>query len=98
MSLQADEEIVKTGTFLYDALVTCDVRIVRSPICYGSGDHEDPPEIADDHARETFYIQYGSTTERGRYTSGGRGYPTLSDAVDVVEGAPGFGSSVQWRD
>lgn len=96
MILQEGEEIVKTGTFLYDGLVTCDVVIVRGPICYGSGDYDDSPEIADDHRRETFYIHYGSTTERGRYNAGGGGYPSLQEAVAAVETAPSTGATVEW--
>jgi hypothetical protein len=61
MNLQPDEEVAKTGTFLYDGEVICDIRIARSPVCHGSGDYEDPPEIATDHERETFYIEYEST-------------------------------------
>jgi hypothetical protein len=98
MILQAGQEVVKTGTFQYDGQITCDVRIVRGPNCYGSSDCEEPSDIADDHKRETFYIQYGSTTERGRYNAGGGGYLTLSDAIAVVEAAPGFGCTVRWAD
>jgi hypothetical protein len=98
MNLRPDEEVVKTGTFLYDGEVTCDIRIVRSPVCYGSGDYEDPLEIANDHERETFYIEYGSITQGGHYNVGGGAYPTLSKAMNAAEAAPGIGSSVRWHD
>lgn len=98
MDLQPDEEVAKTGTFLYDGSIACDIRIVRSPICYGSGDYEDPPKIADDQLHETFYVQYGSTTERGIYTAGGGGYATLFDAMAAAERAPGFGKTIRWND
>jgi hypothetical protein len=97
-SLQAGQEVVKTGTFLYDGQITCDVRIVRGPIFYGSGDYEDPLEIADDHEREIFCVQYGSPTKRGCYNAGGGSYPTLSDAIDAVEATPGLGCTVKWAD
>lgn len=96
--LQEGQEVVKTGTFLYDGQITCDVVIVKGPICYGSGDYEDSPEVADDYERETFYIHYGSTTERGRYNAAGAGHPTLLAAIAIVEAAPGFGSTVKWID
>src|SRR4030095_1951228 len=76
---------VKQGTFLYDGTVTCDVRIVRTEMCYGSGDHEDPPEIRDDQPGPCFYVEWGSTTTRGDYISGVGGYATLSDAMHAVE-------------
>jgi hypothetical protein len=97
MGLQPGEEVAKTGTFLYDAKITCDIRIIRSPVWYGSGDYQDPPEIADDHEQQTFYLQYGSTTLRDYYNAGGS-YPTLSAAVNAAEAAPGIGSSVRWDD
>jgi len=98
MNLQPGNEVAKTGTFLYAGEITCDIRIVRSPVRYGSGDCEDPPELADDHERETFYIEYGSTTLRGHYNAGGGSYPTLYEAMRAAEAAPGIGSSVQWHD
>ncbi|MCD2516890.1 hypothetical protein LQ564_11290 [Massilia sp. G4R7] len=97
MLLQADQEIVKTGTFLYDGLVTCDVIIVRGPVLFGSGDAEDPPELAEDREQETFYIWYGSTTARGHFNAGGA-RTTLAEAMKVVEEAPGIGSAVRWID
>lgn len=96
--LQEGQEVVKTGTFLYDGQITCDVVIVRGPICYGSGDYEDSPEFMDDHERETFYIHYGSTTERDRYNAGSGAYPTLLEAMAVLEVAAGFGPTVKWVD
>lgn len=98
MILQPSQEIVKTGTFLYDGLVTCDVMIVRGPICYGSGDDEDPPDVANDQQRETFYIWYGSTTLRGHYNAGGEARFTLQEAMEAVEAAPGIGNSVRWNE
>lgn len=98
MILQDGQEIVKTGTFLYDENIVCDVVIVRGPICYGTGDDEDPPELANDHQRETFYIHYGSSTERGHYNAGVGDHPTLQAAIAAVEAAPGFGSTVKWSD
>ena len=80
-SLAPNETVVKEGTFLYDGEIECDIRIIRSPVRYGSGDHEDPPEVENDLEQSAFYIQYGSTTERGVFNAGGGGYPTLAEAV-----------------
>lgn len=98
MTFEEWGEVARTGTFLYDGAVTCDLRIVRSPIRYGSGDCEDPPGIANDQALETFYVQYGSTTARGHFNAGGGGYDCLGDAMEATEAAPGIGPSVQWDD
>jgi hypothetical protein len=88
-------ETVKQGTFLYDGTVICDVRIVRTETRYGSGDHEDPPEIRDDRPGPCFYVEWGSTRTRGELTSGSGGYTTLSDAIRAVEQAV---SGVRWTD
>ncbi len=98
MMLQAGEEIVKAGTFLYDGEVLCDVVIVRGPILYGSGDEEDPPEYADDREQETFYIWFGSTTARGQFNAAGPARFTLAEAMKAAEEAPGIGSTIRWID
>lgn len=92
-----NETIVKEGVFLYDGAVECDVRIVRSPIRYGSGDDEDPPEIANDLQQDTYYVQFGSTTKRGVFNAGGGGYPSLVQAVGAAEATPGIGATIKWR-
>lgn len=98
MVLQAGEEIVKAGTFLYDGDVICDIVIVRSPIFYGSGDEEDPPEYAHDRERETFYIWYGSTTARGQFNAAGAACFSLTEAMKAAEEASGIGRTVRWID
>jgi hypothetical protein len=98
MEPSSAERVVQVGTFLYDGEVVCDIRIVISPIRFGTGDHEDPPEVSDDAVQDTFYIQYGSTTSRGAFNAGGGGFPTLADAVAHVEAMPGFGSTVRWAE
>lgn len=90
------ETSVKAGTFLYAGAIECDVRIVLSRIRYGSGDDEDPPEIANDLDRETYYVWYGSTTHRGVFNAGAGGYPSLAEAMLAAESALGVGSSLRW--
>jgi hypothetical protein len=89
--------VAKRGVFLYDGQIACDVRVVRSPVRYGTGDEGDPVEVCEDIEVETFYVEYGSTTERGVYAAGGSGYPSLAAAVAAVEAAPGIGNSVKWE-
>lgn len=96
-SLAPNETVIKEGTFFYDGSIECDVRIVHSPIRYGSGDYEDPPELENDFQRDTFYVQYGSTTERGIFSAGSGGYPSLREAVVGAESAPGIGSTIRWK-
>jgi hypothetical protein len=96
-SLRPGESVAMEGTCLYDAQVQCRIRIVRSPVRYGSADYEDPEDIASDLTQETFYIQYGSTTEFNHFNAGGGGYPTLGEAMAAARSAPGIGPTVQWK-
>jgi hypothetical protein len=98
MALLPAERVVRTGTFLYDGHVECDVRIVLSPVRFGTGDYEDPPEVSNDVDQDTFYIHYGSTTSRGVFTAGGGSFATLSAAITHAEAMPGFGNSVRWNE
>jgi hypothetical protein len=94
----SSENIVKTGTFLYDGSVLCDVCIAFSPVRFGTGDHEDSPDVSGDAKVATYYVFFGSTTERGRYNAGGGGYSSLEEAIANVEQRPSFGSSVKWSE
>ena len=96
MQLSSTDVVVMEGTFLYDGTVVCDLRIVRRPIRFGTGDDEDPPEFRDDLVQDTFYLEYGSTTERGVFNAGGGAYPSLSAAMAHAGAAPGFGSTDTW--
>jgi len=91
------ETLVKEGTYLYDGAVECDVCIVHSPIRYGSGDHEDSPEIAGDMECDTYYVRYGSTTDRGVFNAGGGWYSSIAEAIASVEAAPGIGATARWK-
>ncbi|MFC0134323.1 hypothetical protein [Massilia eurypsychrophila] len=91
------ENVAAKGTFLYDDMVECDICIVHSPIRYGSGDYDDAPEVANDIKVDTYYLWFGSTTERNRFNAGGGGFSSLKEAKTNAEGRPGFGRSVRWE-
>ena len=55
--LSDGEHVVKTGTFLDDGTVECDLRIVHEPIRFGSGDCRDPPELQEDVIADTYVVQ-----------------------------------------
>lgn len=96
MTSQFNSKVVKKGIFLYDDLVECDIQIVFSNVRYGSGDYEDPEEIANDIEQSTFYIQLGSTTQRGVFNAGGGCFPSLEQAIRRAENLPGIGKSIKW--
>jgi hypothetical protein len=87
------DRVVASATWLYGGTAICDVRIVFSPICFGSGDEDDPPEMMHDVQRDTFYVEYGSTVERGVFNNGGGGFKSLREAMRHVESML---QDVQW--
>jgi hypothetical protein len=96
MSLLPDQTVLKEGTFLYDGLVECDIRIVHGPVRFGSGDHSDPEDVRKDLVRDTYYLHFGSTTERGVFNAGGGAYDSLDEAIQGAMNAPGIGRSIRW--
>lgn len=80
---------VRQGTFVYDGSITCDVRIVQTAVRYGTGDPDESPEIAEDQPGPCFYVEWGSSTDRGDFTSGVGGFGTLADAMTYAESQAG---------
>ena len=96
-TLSPGEKVLLTGTFLYAGTIECDLRIVFSAVCYGSGDHEDTADIGEDVEVDTYYVQFGSTAQRGVFSAGGAGYASLAKAQSAVEAMPGIGITVEWH-
>jgi hypothetical protein len=89
-------EIVLEGTWLYAGETSCRIVIVRRGEWYGSGDYEDPPEIADDRVVETFEILYTPAGDPSRLSKGGGQYRTLREAREAAEAA--CGPTVRWTE
>ncbi|TZF87775.1 hypothetical protein [Cognatilysobacter lacus] len=94
--LAPGEKIVALGVYRYAGEVECELRIVFSPVRYGTGDYEDDPAVAEDRVEDAFYVQYGSTTERGVFNSGTGPYPTIEQARAAADAARGIGATVRW--
>jgi hypothetical protein len=88
-------EPVKRGTWLYAGSVPCEVRIVRHHTLYGSGDHEDPPEIANDREVECFYGLFHTPAGDPPWVSGGAAL-TLSEAKGMAEAK--LGAGLKWHE
>ena len=90
--------VVKTGTFVYAETVECDVCIVHSNVRYGTGDEDDPPGIESDAAIDSYYVLYGSTVQRGTFTSTSAAYDTLREAELGAELQLGSQARVRWHE
>ena len=91
------DHVVLTGTYQWSGVAECDVKVVLSPVRYGTGDYDDPPDVAEDAEIPTYYLWWGSTTERGVFNAGGGAFASLEEAVAHAEAAPGVGHTVKWH-
>jgi hypothetical protein len=94
MSAVLDGELVLEGSWLYAGTTRCRIAIVRRGTWYGSGDYEDPPEVADDREVETFAVLY-TAGDPDRFAAGGGQYLSLEAARSGAENA--CGPSVLWE-
>jgi hypothetical protein len=78
---EPDWQIIKQGIWLYDDVVVCDIRIVKYAWRFGTGDCEDDEDDQNDQQGEFYYIQYGSTIERGNFSEPGFCCNSLKEAM-----------------
>jgi len=84
---------VQSGTWLYAGTVPCEVRIVRHHMLCGSGDYEDPPDVADDREVECFYVLFHTPAGQPQWVGGGAAL-SLAEAVSLAEKK--LGSTITW--
>jgi hypothetical protein len=92
--MQDRGEIVARGSWLYAGSVRSGIVDVRRAVRYGTGDYEDPPDIAEDRFIETYEPWFELPGEPGNFGAGGGQYATLTDALAAVEAL--CGDSVDW--
>ena len=96
MQLNPGEVVVQEGTFLYAAEVECRLRVIHSPVLYGTGDVEDEPEVSQDQDIECFYVEYGATTDASTFVARSQAFHSLQEALHGASNQLGPGSSVRW--
>ena len=69
MNLYDELPILREGSWLYDGSVRMRVRLRRSPFTPGTGDYEDPPEIANDRPAPCFFFDFEAPGSQGLYNS-----------------------------
>jgi hypothetical protein len=87
--------VVLRGTWLYAGSVPCEVRIVRSSVRHGSGDTEDPQEVANDQDVECYYLEYQTTAGTPKWVGGGS---SQSIAEAKQSAALLLGASLKWQE
>jgi hypothetical protein len=81
------------GTWLYDGSVDAEVVVCVSPIGFGSGDHEDDPETANDRPATWFYVWWGTPGQPGEFKSGVGPFASMDAAAKYAEATA---QSVRW--
>lgn len=89
------DDVALSGSWLYGGSARAQILIVRRPTRFGTGDHEDPPNIANDQDMEAFEVLYGSPADANQPSAGGGVYATLDQARSAAEAA--CGASVRWE-
>ena len=80
-----NSEILMQGVFYYANEVPTDIRIFKHNMKFGTGDYFDEKEIQHDLKGEFYYIEYGSTSERGKFVALSNHFLTLEDAINHAE-------------
>jgi hypothetical protein len=91
------ESVLDEGTFLDSEGVVCRIRVIRSSVLYGSGDHEDEPEVSQDQDGECFYVEYGSTAEPATFVARSQAFPSLQAALQGAATQLGPARAIRWR-
>jgi hypothetical protein len=76
---------IKRGKCVYNISTEYEVRIVKWHVLYGTGDHEDPPEVQNDRNVECYYVFYEDLIKRGVFNTGGGSFLSIEEAIASVE-------------
>jgi hypothetical protein len=79
--------IVREGTWLYDETTPSGVRIRATTIRYGTGEHEDPPDVRDDKPSAGFSIEWQRAGGGGWDGGFSTQYETIEEALSAVAAA-----------
>ena len=86
---------VKQGLWFRAGVTACHVRIVRHHVLFGSGEPDDPPELARDREQDCYYIRFDLPHAEPAWQDGGAAL-SLREAVFMAERR--LGPLVCWND
>jgi hypothetical protein len=86
--------VLKRGQWLYGGSVKCAVRISRRDSWPGTGDYEDPADVAADRAVECYEVEFHTPVGEPAWVGGGL-YPSVKEAEDSAHKL--LGESLQWE-
>lgn len=86
---------VKQGLWFYGGVSTCHVRIVHHDLLLGTGDADDPPELARDRPADCYYFLFDLPHAAARWHNGGAAL-SLREAVFMAQRR--LGPILSWDD
>jgi hypothetical protein len=91
--MDAFGQVVRTGRWLYAGSVEVRVRIRESEMRWGSGDHDDPPNIRDDIPERCYYLDWDGAGP-GQHSALSGPFATLQEAEEFAQKQSG--GTVLW--
>ncbi len=88
-----DPAIARSGRWLYAGSVPCAVQIVQRSLRPGTGDWEDPPEVANDVEGKFFELEYHTMVGTLPWVGGGY-FETMEQASRKAEKL--LGPTLEW--
>ena len=86
------EELLISGTWLYDGIVKNEAHIIKTNYKRGSGDYEDEPEIRDDQFGTFYDIRIGPYSDEKPFMGG-----SCSSIEDAKKYAASVCSALEWN-
>lgn len=77
-----EKRIVAKGEWKYGGTTPCLIVVQREDTWPGTGDFEDPPEIAEDRRMPCFSVWYENPSCKGTFNAGGGYFLSLEDAIE----------------
>lgn len=91
MTAENKFKIMKQGILRYNNIHEYGVIIAESDILFGTGDYEDPPEIAEDRKCTCYYVWCDSPNNRDQFCTGlFTAFLSVEEAIKAIEKEPYF--------
>ena len=84
MSSFDDLPILAEAEWLYDGTVPIRIRVHSSPMYYGTGDYEDPSDIAEDRPGDFYILTYEMAGSPGHFCNAMQNLASIDEVLETV--------------
>ena len=88
-------KMIKKGIYTYAGVTEYFVYICEENVFYGTGDHEDIPEVANDKEMRCYAVYYSDIRDKNVISASAGQFESYENAVKIVESDEGF---LRWID